>query len=149
MPSEQLPPVRVKERLRNQIQRFGATHGIESESEAIRELLRRGLREENLSKLLLLSVHRDLNDIIDSAPELIDSLGESWLNLLNSPRNQIDIVEIAGGDENISKRELMAAYRFQRGEATADDIVKIGELLVEIEETDPERLQEQLENQLL
>ena len=129
--SEQLPPVRVDDTLQDEIVEFTRENGFESTSAAIRHLLRRGLREDDISSvaLFLASSSDDLDQL---EAETAQTLLESWRDLMDGlSSSEIDIVTLAGGEEAVSKKQLAAAYRFQRKEATADDFQHIVDMIQE------------------
>lgn len=129
--SEQLPPVRVDGELQNEIVEFTRENGFESTSAAIRHLLRRGLREDDVSSVaLFLASRSDRLDQLD--PETAQTLLESWRDLMDGlSSSEIDLVTLAGGEGEVSKEQLAAAYRFQRKEATEEDFQRIVDMIQE------------------
>lgn len=126
--SEQLPPVRVDESLQDEIVEFAKENGFESTSAAIRHLLERGLREEDVSgAALVLASHSDSIEKLDA--DTSRTLLESWRDFMDSFSSEIDIVTLAGGENEVSKEQLAAAYRFQRKEATEDDFYHIVDMI--------------------
>lgn len=127
--SEQLPPVRVDEQLQDKIVEFTKGNGFESTSAAIRHLLKRGLREEDVAgAALVLATHSDRAEELNSTAA--QALLESWRDFVDGLSDSgLDIVTLAGGEEEVSKEQLAAAYRFQRKEATEEDFQEIVNML--------------------
>lgn len=135
MTSEQLPPVRVDDELHEEISDFRQKNDLESDSETIRILLQRGLREQKVATFAFLSLVSDnVNDMDELPADYMSKVGESWRDLfMSTVLPEINVIELAGGVESLSKEELAAAYRIQRNEADFHDIVTVLEILMESE----------------
>jgi hypothetical protein len=139
--THQLPPVRVEEGLKNDVENFKERVNCDSESEAIRELLTRGLRQDAIifaSTLALGQIGKDRQEeVLDlifeddaiSVPftkAVFDTLGELTRNI-----NLVDEI----GSENMSKSEIEALYRIERGDAGLLDFSLLCNLLEDNEAT--------------
>lgn len=133
----QLPPVRVDEELKEGVQEFRQQNpSINNDSEAIRELLRRGLRQNRVAFGIMLMLAsnenpEELGEVIADqtavGTAVVQALNDVLTELTNS--TDLDLVEMAGGEKELSKEELTAIYRLQRGEANLFHLISIGKIL--------------------
>jgi hypothetical protein len=133
---DQLPPVRVDKELKDSIDEFRKVNNISTESEAIRELIKRGLRQNAVAlvSLLLFSESNTEGEISGMSENLARGVPgptmqffSAWMDLFTeiTNRTDFDLVELAGGPDAVSKDEMNAIYNLQRGEAGMKDFMYI------------------------
>lgn len=87
--------------------------GLDSESAAARQLIRQGLREDALWYLVFLLQTKTLEEISEEHPQVAETFRASSIDHFSTLVKQMegDLIEEAGGVENLSAEEIDAVRR--------------------------------------